>query len=253
MKVISLSNQKGGVGKTTLALALAAGLKKRGYRVLAIDADPQANFSTSVGFEEGPDNKNLYNVFTGAKVKDNTVTTNLGFDLVKGSLRLTNADREFSALGSERIIKKALKHVTDDYDFCIIDTPPTLGILTTCALVASDAMVIPVQASLFSLQGIFQLNTELIQKIKEDINPGLQVAGIVINQYNPQATVRRSMKEEIESIAETLDFHVFDSIIRSAAAAEESHLLRTDITSSKTKISADLNAYIDELLKRLGE
>ena len=131
MKVITLANQKGGVAKTTTSSALASGLSNRGNKVLAIDLDPQSNFTLSCGVDVLSFEETIYDVFKGdASIKDVITDTPLGYDLIPGGLNLAGADMEFTQLGREKMLTKALAGIKQKYDFIIIDTPPTLGIIT---------------------------------------------------------------------------------------------------------------------------
>ena len=138
MRILSLANQKGGVAKSTTAAILASGLNHRGYKVLVIDLDPQGNITASSGID-------LLSI-TKSQIEKIIQSSRIGYDLATGGLRLASADMEFTQTGREYMLREALDAVRSDYDFCIIDTPPTLGILTVNALTASDGVIVPVTA-----------------------------------------------------------------------------------------------------------
>ena len=158
MKVITLSNQKGGVAKTSTSNALSAGLYNRGYKVLAVDLDPQCNLSFSCGMDMLNTEKTLFDVFKGnADVTETIIPIKLGFDLLPGGLTLAGADMDFTQTGREYMLSEALEKVSENYDYCIIDTPPTLGVLTVNAMTAADYVIIPTTADIYAMQGFTQL------------------------------------------------------------------------------------------------
>ena len=170
MKIITLANQKGGVAKTTTSSALAAGLSNLGNKVLAIDLDPQSNFTLSCGVDVLSFEKTIYDVFKGECDAASIVTeTALGWDLIPGGLNLAGADMEFTQLGREKMLVKALSKIRENYDYIIIDTPPTLGILTANSLIASDYLLVPMEADIYSIQGLSQLSG-FIQNVYENGN-----------------------------------------------------------------------------------
>ena len=170
MKTITLSNQKGGVAKTTTAGALASGLSKKGFKVLAVDLDPQCNLALGSGADILNMDQTLYDVFKGTAELSGLISgTPMGYDLIAGGLSLAGADMDFTQTGREFMLREALDEIRADYDFCIVDTPPTLGILTVNALTASDGVIIPLTADLYSLQGLSQLNL-LIERVRKSSN-----------------------------------------------------------------------------------
>lgn len=250
MKTITLSNQKGGVAKTTTASALAAGLVDRGFRVLAIDLDPQCNFCLSDGIDMLSVEKTLYHVFKGAaSVDEIKIRTKFGYDLLPGGLDLAGADMEFTQMGREFMLSEALESVQDAFDYCVIDTPPTLGILTVNALTASDGLVVPMVADLYSLQGLSQLDG-LIHNVRKRCNNGLQIYGLLLTKYNDRQNVSKALKDQIEAAAAQLGTKVFRTAIRESVAVKEAQLLQANIFVEAPKANAtiDYNAFIDELI-----
>lgn len=250
MKIITLANQKGGVAKTTTSSALAAGLSNRGNKVLAIDLDPQSNFSLSCGVDVLSFESTLYNVFKGECDATSIITeTSLGYDLMPGGLHLAGADMEFVQLGREKMLVKALSKIRDLYNYIIVDTPPTLGILTANALIATDYLIVPMAADIYSLQGLSQLSG-FIQNVYENGNPDLKIAGLLITKYNGRQNLSKALLEQIENAADQLGTKVFKSRIRESVAVREAALLQSDIFKEAPKANAtlDYNSFIDEFL-----
>ena len=183
--ILTITGQKGGISKTTCAQNIGAGLAKRGYKTLLIDLDAQANLTLASGlknaeiagtaFELLQDKSNVNAVDCIAELSDNLY-------ILPASLKLSQADFAITGIGKELRLKKALEPIKDIYDFVVIDTPPSLGILTVNALTTADKVIIPAQADLFSLEAIKQLYGNL-QLIKEYYNPALTIEGILLARY----------------------------------------------------------------------
>lgn len=250
MKTIVFCTQKGGVGKTTAAHALGTGLAKRGYRVLFVDADAQANLSDVCGVDTETTTDTLYSVFRGEiPIRKAIKPIASGIDLVLGDLLFSKADSEFVSIGRERLLQKALKPLQNSYDFAVIDTAPALNILLANALTASDFVVIPSTPGRFSLKGMKQLGG-FIDEIKEDRNPDLIVSGILINRF-ARFTINRLLLEEIETAAEELGTTVFKTKIRQSVAVDESQFMQTDIYSRKSAIAKDFDNFVSEFIERI--
>lgn len=217
--IIAITNQKGGVGKTTTAAALMSGLIQRGQRVLGVDLDPQG----SLGFSLGLDIENcptVYDVLKGKLPIDSVIVHTEGGDLLPSNILLSAAELEFNRPGREFLLKNQLSLVWDRYDFIIIDTPPALNILTVNAYVAADSLIIPMAPEILSLLGVSQIK-ETIETVRRCYNSGLQVLGILLNKFNARFTLNREVLEMSEQIAAQLHTRVFQNTIRTSVSVAE--------------------------------
>jgi len=243
MKIITVTNQKGGVGKTTTASALFSGLSLLGKKTLAIDLDPQCNLSYC--YRADPSNPSIKMVFKNEiSLKDAIQTTPSG-DFIQADKGLNNIMQEMNAIDQVYKLSKVLKEV---YDYVIIDTPPALSPLTINALVASTSVVIPVQADSFSMQGAEAL-AETIQGIR-DVNENLEIAGVLLVRYKGRAGLAQHMNEQFLKFAEMFNTKVFETKIRDAIAVQESQLARQNIFDYNPKSNAaiDYANFIKELI-----
>lgn len=249
MKTVVFSNQKGGVGKTTSAAALAAGLSSRGYKVVAVDLDPQCNFCLSSGVDMLTVKHTLYDVFKGDAQVDDVIVPGLGYDIIPGGLALAAADMEFTQTGREYMLSEALEAVSDRYEFAVIDTPPTLGILTINALTAADGVIIPLTADVYALQGLNQLNG-LIHSVKKYSNKGLKIFGLLLTKYNERQNVTKALRDQVEAAAGQLGTKLFKTAIRESVAVRESQLLHSDFLKEAPNANAaiDYEAFITEFI-----
>ena len=252
-KIIAISNQKGGVAKTTTTGAMAAGLKRKGYRVLTVDFDPQGNLSDSVGAEtlESQTMYDLVSKKTGAEKVFDTIQHLEPFDILPTNIMLAGAEVELmSQSGREYRLKEVLEPVLSQYDYILIDTPPSLGILTSNAFTAADEVIIPTTAGIFATQGISQLN-DIVEGIKKYNNPGVKIRGILITRYNPRTIINQDIKELTESLAEHIQAPIFDTYIRNSVVVEEAQANKKDIFTYKenSTVSEDYRDFVDEFLK----
>lgn len=249
-KVISISNQKGGVGKTTTTGAVAAGYKLKGYKVLCVDLDPQSNlsFSSGAGTEDCP---TIYEILKGEVKTSFSIQKMESFDIISSNILLSGIELEFTQTGREYLLKEALSSVKDKYDYIFIDTPPALSILTVNAFTASDYIIIPMLSDIFSLQGIAQLS-ETIDRVRKYCNPNLKVEGIVLTKYNKRTILSREIKGTAELIAEQLHTSIFNSTIRSSVAIMEAQTNQQDIYSyaPKNASALDYMSLVEELIER---
>ncbi len=211
-KVIAIANQKGGVGKTTVAINLGACLGIMEYKVLVIDADPQANTTSGTGIEKAQIVHTIYDCFLNEiSAKDAIVISSTpNLSILPADINLVGAELELvSKFKREYIMKDFIAPIKDDYDFILIDCLPSLGILTVNALTAADSVIIPVQAEIFSLEGLGKLKNT-INLVKKQLNPDLVIEGIVLTMYDRRLRLANLVIEEVQEHAKD---RVFDTII----------------------------------------
>ena len=199
-KIISFSNQKGGVGKTTTCVNMAAYLAQAGKRVLLVDLDPQGNATTGLGFSKGALKKSVYNVIIEDEaVKDNVLETELeGLFLLPANIDLAGAEVDLVyKKNRDKVLRAALTPVKDAFDYILIDCPPSLGLLTINALTAADSAIIPIQSEYYALEGLSQLmNT--ISLVRQHLNKSLKVEGVVLTMYDGRSLISKQIAPEIK-------------------------------------------------------
>ncbi len=199
-KILSFSNQKGGVGKTTTCVNMAAYLSKAGKKVLLVDLDPQGNATTGLGFQKKQLKKSVYNVMIDDEdAKDNILPTELeGLFILPASIDLAGAEVELVYKKSrEKVLKAALDKVRGTYDYILIDCPPSLGLLTINALAAADSVIIPIQSEYFALEGLSQLMNS-ISLVRLHLNKALKVEGVVLTMYDGRSTASKLIAADIK-------------------------------------------------------
>lgn len=250
LKTIAICNQKGGVGKTTTAWTLATGLNKKGFKVLLIDLDAQSNLSFTAKVDLLNLETTLYDVFrNNAEVKDALNHINDTMDILTGGISLASADREFVSLGREKMLKKAVKQISDNYDYCIVDCSPSLGVLNENALTLADSVVIPMGVDIYALQGVNQLQG-FINDIKENSNPNLKIDGILITRVSENTNLYKDMRPQFEKVADVMSTKVFNTFIRNTIAVSEVSAQRSNLFDEMPNATAtkDYQAFINELI-----
>lgn len=211
-RIISVCNQKGGTGKTTTSVNLSHALSQNGKRVLIVDTDPQGNSTSGVGVNKNVIEKSVYDVLlnklTVVEARITSVYPNL--DIIPCNINLTGAEIELvGALSRETRLRKALNAVRKEYDFIFIDSPPSLGLLTLNALVASDSIIIPIQCEFYALEGVSQL-LQTINLIKDGLNPGLEIEGVLMTMADFRTNLTSEVIKEIKNY---FNDKVYESII----------------------------------------
>lgn len=248
MKIISVLNHKGGVGKTTSTSNIAGALKMLGKKVLVIDVDPQANLTMSLGLREKYD-KNIYGALS--KKYDLPILTNVdGIDVVPSTLDLVGAEIELlQAHGREFRLRRLLEPIKNKYDFILIDCPPNLGVLTSNALTASDGIIVPVEAAYFAMEGLAKL-LEVIDLVKDSTNPDLQLYAILVTKYDTRTYLDKNIAD---NVSKNFADKIIKTYIRKNIAIGEAQVIGRDILSYKKRSigAIDYLAATKDLLKML--
>ena len=245
MKTIAFCNKKGGVGKTTSALCFAAYLSILGKKVIGIDMDSQANFTMSSGGEENV--QGILDFMKNAPLED-VFQYNDKYDFIGADNRLSTAENEFNPIGREFTLKRVINKL-DNYDFCIIDTPSSMGFLTLNALIAADEAIICCQAEAFSAHGFDEIITN-INLIKENYNPHLSIAGVLITLFDKRANITKDMYNNFKNVTDSLNIKLF-STIRINAKLREAQNEHKDIFTlfPKSNGAVDYVTVVNEYLE----
>ena len=247
MEIVAIVNRKGGVGKTATAQALGAGLARKKKKVLYIDLDSQTNLSYGLGAD--PEGLSSMDVLTGEATAAEAIQHTPQGDVIAGSEALAGADAAIDGTGKDYRLKEAIDGL--QYDYIIIDTPAQLGTLTVNALTAANSVVIPVQAEVYSLQGIGQLSTT-IEAVKKYCNRDLYIRGILITRYNGRAVISKDMQSNLKDAAEQLKTKLYSTPIRECVSIKEAQAIQQDIYTYAPRSNAakDYEAFIKEFTER---
>ena len=260
-RIVCCINQKGGVAKSTTAEALADGLTLRGYRTLLIDLDPQGSVSMTSGAD--PSGPTAYEVVTkqctaqeATQQREYDVTQYDAqkvrrADIIPASNQLAGVDIELTGVGKEHRLKEQLKPLLAKYSYIVIDTPPALGLLTVNALTATNLVIVPCQADVYSMLGITQL-ADTIEAVREYTNPDLSLAGVLLTRHNSRSVLSRDMAEAANMTADKIGTFLYKTVIREAVAIKEAQANCQSIYeyAPRSNAALDYEAFVDEFLLR---
>ena len=245
MKTIAIANQKGGVGKSTTALLLGEGLKKRGRKVLLIDLDAQGNLTDSldVGGTNAGGTAALFD--SSLTLPGEIVSTPRG-DILPANPFIIDINL---APGKINSLRASLETVRDNYDYCIIDTPPGLGVLLMSALIAADSVIIPILAEPYTLKGLMQI-VDTINTVRSQTNSALKIDGLLLTRYSPRTVLNRQLAEEYKAYAESIGTRLYQSFIRDGIALREAQIKHISLYdyAPRATVTRDYNTFTEEFI-----
>lgn len=249
--VLTLANQKGGVGKTTTAVNLAAFLGKKKKKVLVLDLDPQGNATSGLGIDKGELESTIYDVLVNEVDIEDAIWESSAANvwICPTNINLAGAEIELvNVMSRENVLKEALKSVKDNYDYVIIDCPPSLSILTINALTASDGIIIPIQGEYYALEGLTQL-VDTINIVKKKLNKNLSILGVVLTMFDRRTQLTRQVEDEVENYFKDKVFntHIPRNVRLAEAPSHGVAILDYDKNSKGAKAYESLAA---EVIKR---
>lgn len=245
MKRIVISSQKGGVGKTTTAAILAEGLARNGFRTLAADMDPQCNLTNLCDFKKLPPRHNMYGLMRGdCGAAECAAATQYGFDLIPGVPDISELS---SSVSREYRLRRALTEVSDRYDAAVIDTPPSLGLLTVASLIAADVVIIPMSPDGFSEAGARQLGGTISQ-VKKNRNAGIRIGGILLTRTD-RTKLTAAVHERAEQLAREIGTKVYETKIRQSVVIREAEFYRRSLLAGNSAAVKDCLAFVAEFIR----
>ncbi|MEY8506901.1 AAA family ATPase [Lachnospiraceae bacterium 42-17] len=250
-KIIAIANQKGGVGKTTTAINLSACLAEKGKRVLSVDMDPQGNMTSGLGMEKDSVDKTIYDLIIGEANIEEVIIKGLidNLDLIPTSIDLSAAEIELIDLeNKEYILKNAIHKVKDEYDFIIIDCPPSLSMLTINAMTTASSVLVPIQCEYYALEGLSQL-IHTVELVKNRLNSELEIEGVVFTMYDARTNLSLQV---VENVKDNLEQNIYKTIIpRNIRLAEApSFGMPINLYDSKSAGAESYRKLADEVIKR---
>lgn len=248
MKVVTIANSKGGVGKTTTTQAMLEGFRNRGLKVLAIDLDPQSNLSSVYHYEDN--GKTVLDVLKKEPIDECINHTQEGIDLIQGDFTISLIDQIFTGMNKDYLLKEAIAPIKNNYDFILIDTPPFLNTATTNAMTCSNSVLIPLLADFFSIQGLAQL-FQTIQAVQVYRNPDLKIDGILINQYQGYTNINQELSKELEGISNEVKIPIFTTKIRYGIAIKTQQKEQKEILKAPSNVAIDFKSFVNEYLQRM--
>ncbi len=254
-KIITICNFKGGTGKSTTTHTLGVGLGLRGYKVLLVDADPQCNLTFVSNIDTKDNTNTIYELIKGERDPKETIYKTKYYDIICGSLSVSRADNELTKepyiFNCFYLLKEQLDKIKKEYDFIIIDTPPTLALITQNCLVASDSVIVPTQADSFCISGLANLRKQLDIISSRTTNKDLYIEGILLVKYSERTTLNRVLKEELFNASKILNTKIYPYAIRESVGVRESQTLKSNILldNPKNNASIDYTYFIEQFLK----
>lgn len=254
-KVITIANEKGGIGKTTTAQHLSCGLARKGFKVLVIDLDSQRNLSSCFG-DKGQDIKRICDVLSGTPIKQCIYSTkDENLDIIYGDDLMASAERMYTDEDMPYLLKDALDMVIDSYDYIIIDTPPkSKSVAVSNAFTTSDFVVIPLIMNTFSIEGLQKI-LDSFHRLKKRTNPKLEILGILSTMHENRTVFRRTITDQMKNLSERIDVPLFNTTIRKGIVVEECQSAHSNLFDydSKSKVAQDYMDFVEEVIEKTQE